>query len=218
MSVLPNWARALGVPVNVQATDGDHEDRTVVTWDTVLGATRYYMYRNTTNSTASATYQGYVTTNIFNDVSGILDQVYYYWVRPYNSGGYGSDSAPDTGFRGNGGVVSTWITTHFPDGYPGDLADSDGDGFDNLAEFISGTIPVDMTSFFKIEGTGVSAEKFVLNWNSASGRVYDVYWNESLTNTFQSVTNDLPFTQNSYTNTEHATDPKGFYQITVEME
>ncbi len=48
----------LGLPGNVQATDGDHEDRTVVTWDTVVSATRYYMYRNTTNSTASATYQG----------------------------------------------------------------------------------------------------------------------------------------------------------------
>jgi hypothetical protein len=209
---------AFGVPANVQATDGAYADRTEVTWTPLAGATRYYLYRNVTNDTAGASSLGYVTNNIYNDIGGITDRTYFYWVRPYNSGGTGSYSLYDTGSRGFGGVTPDWIAFYFPGGYPGDLADSDGDGIDNLEEFISGTNPGDPASVFEVNVTGPSPAGFIINWNSITGRVYGIKWTDSLLNPFQTLTNGLLYPQNSWTDTVHSVTNNGFYKINVQMQ
>lgn len=208
----------LGVPVNVQATDGVYEDRTDITWDELSGATGYYVYRNVNNSSGGASYIGYVSTNVFSDIGGLLDQVYYYWIRPANGGGSGGLSLPDTGFRSNGVVDPAWIALHFPGSYPGNAVDSDDDGFANIDEFIAGTIPTDAQSYFKISGAESSTDGFVVNWNSESGRVYAVDWTASLTNTFQNLTTNLTYPQNSYTDAVHTAEGEGFYSLKVELE
>lgn len=209
---------AFGVPANVSATDGAFEDRTEATWDNLPGATRYYLYRNTTNDTSSATYLGYVNaTNFYSDIGGILNRTYFYWVRPYNSGGTGDYSLPDTGCRGFGGATPAWIALYFPGGYPGDLADSDGDGFTNHEEFISGTVPTDPLSFFEISSIGSSPAGYAIHWTSVSGRVYGIDWTDDLANPFVSQTNGIPYPENSWTDTVHSATGEGFYKLDVEI-
>ncbi len=209
---------AFELPGNVQATDGDYEDRTEITWDFVPGALNYYLYRNTTNDSGSSSYIGSSTTNVYNDISGVVGQVYTYWVRPYNAGGTGGYSIPDTGYRSAGVVSGSWITTYFPGGYPGDDVDSDGDGFSNIEEFIADTIPTNALSYFQIDNQYETPAGFVIEWNSVSGRVYGVNWVGHLTNSLTPLTNGIAYPQSSYTDTVHSADDEGFYNLEVELE
>ena len=207
-----------GVPGNVQATDGDFMDRTELTWDPLVGATRYYIYRNSTDTTVGAAYQGNVTTNAFSDSSGVLDQPYFYWVRPLSAGGLGGFSTSDSGFRSAGGVAAAWIALHFPGGYPGNGVDSDGDGFDNLAEYIAGTLPTDPASVFKVVDTESIPAGFVLSWNVITGRQYAVHWTADLVSGFLPLVTNLVFPVGSYTDTVHTVEEAGFYFIDVQLE
>ncbi|WP_372794583.1 hypothetical protein [Pontiella sp.] len=288
----------LGVPLNVQATDGDFTDRTEVTWDPLPNADRYYIYRNHTNTNTGASYLGYVTTNTFSDIGGLENRTYFYFVRSWCPGGYGGYSAPDTGHRGTAGVTPEWIDTHFPcggpetyghidygegspagfvihwtaetnhvygirrtgglenpfvplvdglaypqnaytdtlhaaestgfyrltvrclgGGYPGDDADSDGDGYTNYEEFLYGTDPNNPLSYPGVTVTGYMAPGgFVLNWSSVSGQLYGILWTDSLTNPFSLMTNGMPYPVGSYTDTLHAIEDQGFYRLQVEPE
>ncbi|MDF7807443.1 BACON domain-containing protein [Pontiellaceae bacterium B12219] len=203
---------------NVQATDGDYEDRTEITWDFVPGATTYYLYRNTTSDSGSASYIGNTAANVFNDISGAAGQVYTYWVRPYNDGGVGGFSLPESGYRSAGIVSGSWITAYFPGGYPGDGVDSDGDGFSNIEEFIADTVPTNGLSYFRIEDQHESPSGFIIHWNAASGRVYAVNWIDGLTNSLVPLTNNIAYPQGSYTDSVHAADDAGFYRLEVELE
>jgi len=213
------YQQPFGVPSNVQATDGLYEDRTVISWNHLTGATSYYLYRNVSNDTATAVYFGVANgTNAYADTGSVLNRTYYYYVRPYNTAGLGGYSLPDLGARGHGAVTPAWIALYFPGGYPGDLADSDGDGFSNHEEFISDHIPTDPLSYFRIESTSSSVAGFVLQWTSVSGRVYGVNWTDDLANPLVPMTNGIPFPTGSYTDTVHSASGEGFYDLDVEIE
>lgn len=51
--------------------------------------------------------------------------------------------------------------------------DADKDGFTNLQEFVAGTDPRKLTSYFRVE-TGAKAGGMELSWSAVSGRVYRV--------------------------------------------
>ena len=86
-------------PTAVSATDGTYTDRIRITWNSVLGATRYYVYRSTSSS---GTYSslGYVTGLYRDDTSVTPGTTYYYKVKAYNNGQYSSYSGYDSGWRG----------------------------------------------------------------------------------------------------------------------
>ncbi|VGO16744.1 Subtilisin DY [Pontiella desulfatans] len=102
-------------------------------------------------------------------------------------------------------------------------ADSDGDGTDNLTEYIAGTLPNNPNSVFKV--TSYSANHtggtpFVVNWTTEEGRVYSVSYTYNLKYVdfapFPDAT-DLPSSQNSYTDTvSHAVSPI-FYRVDVKI-
>lgn len=95
--------------------------------------------------------------------------------------------------------------------------DWDHDGHNNRQEFICGTDPTNSASCFKIEPSGIPSS-FVLDWSSVSGRVYNVLWTDDLTKSFQSLELGLDYPENSYTDTVHAAESKGFYCIDVEYD
>ncbi len=59
-------------------------------------------------------------------------------------------------------------------------ADADGDGFDNLSEYIAGSNPMDPNSVFGFISQSVLPSTghppYIVEWNSMPGRVYNVYW------------------------------------------
>ena len=110
-----------------------------------------------------------------------------------------------------------WKQLYFPGGYPGDEIDSDGDTLDNRDEYIAGTDPTNSASVFAITQPGPSPSGFVLNWTAIEGRVYSVRWSDSLTNRFQTLESNITPPQNSYTDTVHAAEAGGVYNLKVEL-
>ncbi|MEI8138508.1 MAG: thrombospondin type 3 repeat-containing protein [bacterium] len=68
-------------------------------------------------------------------------------------------------------VMESGLTNDF--GSAG-IADNDGDGFSNAAEFLAGTDPVNSNSFFKIEIARNEAGKMVVKWNGNRDVNYEV--------------------------------------------
>jgi hypothetical protein len=105
--------------------------------------------------------------------------------------------------RGDG-MANAWRLEHFgtPDG-PGADEDSDGDGYDNRAEEIAGTSPVDADSFFAVELAAGG-----LRWLFTPGRLYDIFFTADLKQPF------LPLVTGLATNA-FAPGTTGFYQLRV---
>ena len=96
-------------------------------------------------------------------------------------------------------------------------ANGDTDPINNGNEFIAGTNPTNGASFFHISNAVHTTNGYVLSWDSVTGRVYTVQWAENLTNNLSMLTNGIAYPQNSYTDTVHAVDSQGFYQLEVEL-
>jgi len=98
------WRSSITVttPTSVTATDGAYTDRVTVSWAGTSG-NYFQVYRNTTNSTGTATALGsWQTSTSYNDFSAAINQTYYYWVRAAsnNSGAnISSYGGPNTGWR-----------------------------------------------------------------------------------------------------------------------
>lgn len=129
-------------PTNVQATDGTHTDKVVITWTKSTGATGYQVYRNgtplgwlgdvatyndtganaptITGGTASASDETY-TTHVALSISGESANngtTHTYKVRAKNATGESTDSGTNTGYRGVGSLTYQWQRS---------AADSDAD-------------------------------------------------------------------------------------------
>ncbi|MDF7800674.1 BACON domain-containing protein [Pontiellaceae bacterium B1224] len=105
------------------------------------------------------------------------------------------------------------------DGYPGDDADSDGDGYTNYEEFVAGTDPTNPLSHPGISIFGhMSPGGYVLNWVSVSGQLYGILWTDDLLNPFVPLTNGIPYPIESYTDTVHTVEDTGFYRLEFESE
>lgn len=89
------------VPSNIRASDGDYPDRVLVEWDAVTSAVGFEIWRNTSNTLASATKIGTVnspTTLSFADVNVEIDKSYWYWLRTLTAANVSLFSTPDTGY------------------------------------------------------------------------------------------------------------------------
>lgn len=96
-------------------------------------------------------------------------------------------------------------------------ADADHDGASNLDEFISGTDPTLPDSVFTLSLHPQSATQAVVEWNSVSGRVYQLYWTTNLQAEFQACSSNLVFPHHLYTNTCEPYLNSLFYRMEVEL-
>lgn len=119
-------------PTNVQATDGVHTDKVVITWTKSTGATGYQVYRNgtplgwlgdvatyddtgadapTITPGSAAASDGVYTTHVALSLSGQSvsnGTTHTYKVRAKNATGESSDSGTDTGYRNVGSLTYQW--------------------------------------------------------------------------------------------------------------
>lgn len=100
----------LAVVTGVLASDGDYSDKVGVYWDTIRGAARYRILRNTTNASGSATDIGTTAANYFFDATAVAGQNYFYWVRAENGAANGALSDSDQGMRAFGTIASGLFT------------------------------------------------------------------------------------------------------------
>jgi hypothetical protein len=132
--------------------------------------------------------------------------------------GPGSDSDSD-------GMPDHWETIYFlsPTGAVASV-DSDGDGADNLTEYISGYDPIDSNSVFKVtsyEAPPTGNSPFILTWNPVEGRLYSVdYANNLILSGFEGIPDavNIPHTQNSYTDAVDRVGPVHFYRVNVRLQ
>jgi cytochrome c peroxidase len=93
---------APSVPTGVTASDGSYNNKIGVSWDVMRGATRYQIFRHTSNDAASALSLGTTVEATFFDRTAVASQNYFYWVRAENATAASALSAPDAGTRANG--------------------------------------------------------------------------------------------------------------------
>ncbi|MFC1595989.1 hypothetical protein ACFL4D_01740 [Candidatus Margulisiibacteriota bacterium] len=89
----------VSVPNNVDASDGTYTDKVYVTWDSVAGATYYYVYR-AGSSAGSYSSLGNTSSTEYNDTSAYPGTEYFYKIKSWtSSGGYSEYSSDDSGYR-----------------------------------------------------------------------------------------------------------------------
>ena len=94
--------------------------------------------------------------------------------------------------------------------------DEDGDGSNNLTEYVAGTDPLNAQSMFTIQEFVPNAGGYVISWNSVEGRSYQVLKSSNLVfDEFSPISSILPYPVNRYTDAVERTEAQLFYQIEV---
>jgi hypothetical protein len=90
------------VPGGVSASDDTFTDKVRVTWNAVIGATSYQVYRSTTSG-PNGSQIGTPAGTSYDDTSAVAGTPYYYSVAACGGGGCSANSAQDPGTRAIGG-------------------------------------------------------------------------------------------------------------------
>lgn len=99
-------------------------------------------------------------------------------------------------------------------------ADPDGDGADNLTEYIAGTDPNNANSVFEVTNHSApngSITDFELDWGpTTNGRIYSVSWTDHLIiKPFSVIASNLPPSQTSFIDTAPRTGKQNYYRVEV---
>jgi hypothetical protein len=100
--------------------------------------------------------------------------------------------------------------------------DSDGDGFNNLQEYISGMHPLNGASFLQMTEFSPdlgATTNYVVKWNAVEGREYSVLRSTDLQfGNFQILDDRILYPQNTYTDAVNEVQDACFYRIDVKLE
>lgn len=89
-----------GTPISLDASDGDYEDRVIVSWNQSAGAISYRLNRTTAEGeTGTPIYTGAGT--VFEDFSAEPDVTYYYTIQACNGVGCSDPSTQESGYSRN---------------------------------------------------------------------------------------------------------------------
>lgn len=113
------------------------------------------------------------------------------------------------------GILDRWEEEHFgATRFCNPIKDADGDGQNNMDEYVAGTIPTDSESVFK--ASLMKEAGIVIRWNAVSGRVYSIYSTPSLSEAFKPVELDIESSHSSWTDPRDLGD-KHYYKVKVEL-
>ncbi len=115
-------------------------------------------------------------------------------------------------------MPNQWEYAHFVTVHYTDDEDYDQDGFSNLSEYISGTDPVEKTSFFCVNPLRTEPNGMVIQWNPITNRYYSILRSTNLMHGFQALETQLEHPQNSYTDRVDEVQLKSFYRVDVELK
>ena len=118
------------------------------------------------------------------------------------------------------GMPDSWELFYF--GHPTNAVagtDEDGDGHDNLSEYIAGTLPWDVTSVFAMESMLQTNGTLNIIWSSSTNRTYSVEHSSNLlSNDWTVVWSNLPATVPTNELILNTLINQAFYRIDVELE
>ena len=101
-----NGGVTLSAPTGVIASDNNYINKVGIHWDTIRGANLYRIFRNTVNNSSTATDVGTTAANYYFDMTAVVGQNYFYWVRAENGSNFSNFSSPDQGVRASGSIIS----------------------------------------------------------------------------------------------------------------
>lgn len=123
----------------------------------------------------------------------------------------------------DGDGMPDWWEDRYFGGSTNGLAgvDGDGDGPDNLSEYIAHTDPTNGASFFAVTGglnmAGGSTD-MVVSWDAQEDRLYDVHWcSDMSTGTYTLVQSNMAYPNASCTVSVRQADHHGFYRGDVRL-
>ena len=145
--------REIAAPLNVQASDGTFADKVRVTWNSVAGANGYRVYRNTTNSSATATQIGTPGTSPYDDATAVATTLYYYWVRACIDADCGVFSASNSGSRAAPATGTINVTTNRTDA-PWTISSGGSTVYNGTGNWSQ---------------TGVAPGTYTINWQNVAG-------------------------------------------------
>jgi hypothetical protein len=118
------------------------------------------------------------------------------------------------------GMSDAWeIAYGFEPADPSDGAlDSDSDGFDNAAEYQSGTNPFDSQSYLSIAGSMEAETGYKISFNSVSNRMYTVESTVDLQAGWSDMTNGLVGNSDLIEIIDHVLISNQFYRLKVHIQ
>jgi len=97
--IVDRFAMAPPPPKNIKATKGTYKDKIQVSWNGSSSATKYRVFRNTENTSYSATdISGDVIGTTFEDKTAEQGKFYYYWIKAGRENGWSAFSFCCNGF------------------------------------------------------------------------------------------------------------------------
>jgi hypothetical protein len=167
-------------PFVVDAND-EYQPQLQVSWPTLLGisVSNYEVYVN-----GSSTPSGIVTSNqwTMTAANGLTASTTNSFQVDYTTtDGRRSPLSPSASGKtwsdcDWGGIPCDWMKMYFGANafnWPSPTADSDGDGMNNLQEFLAGTSPTNAASALRVQLASTPQGLF-LNWNTQPGATYQV--------------------------------------------
>ena len=117
------------------------------------------------------------------------------------------------------GIPDWWELRHFGGVSNAPALQLSSNGVDTVqAAFIAGLDPKNPESRFVTQIVQIPGKNPFINWPTARGRVYSVYWAPNLSTGFTLRKANIPWTRDGFSDDENETDLTGFYQIKVQLK